>query len=515
MTAWMLYAIAVALLMGAAAWASEHALALYRRPRRVSWIMALLASVAVPVVAALRPASPAAPASVEVTGGEVWGAPLAAIERVGAATVRVDAVLGGVWVAMSLALLSWLAWSYIRLKREQDGWRREVVDGSEVLVSRDVGPAVADPVAGTIVVPGWLLDLSPDARRLALAHEHAHVAAGDARLVWLGLLLLVAMPWNPVLWWQLYRLRAAIEIDCDQRVLATGAAPRVYAELLLQVSAGRGASLLRPALVEPKSSLGWRISAMIEKRIRARLVRSVVYGSLAAGIVFVACDAPAPQGPEEATLDETPSAGTFDPATYQEEMKKFQEEMTELRVEWLKLYNGAVSEAAVDEVPERISCPPIEYPRLLHQAGIEGRVLTRFVVGTDGNVAPNSVTIIESDHRGFEGPAINMLARCLFRPGRVDGNAVKVAVDMPINFTVQRRRAPVIQHDSSGMRIRDPGIGAQPAYYVDGVRVTGNAVRSLDPTNVERVEVIKGRAAEARYGERARDGVIVITTRKN
>ena len=36
----------------------------------------------------------------------------------------------------------------------------------------------------------------------------------------------------------------------------------------------------------------------------------------------------------------------------------------------------------------------------------------------------------------------------------------------------------------------------------------------LDPSLIERVEVIKGPAAAAIYGERAANGVIVITTKK-
>jgi hypothetical protein len=31
-----------------------------------------------------------------------------------------------------------------------------------------------------------------------------------------------ALPWNVALWWQLMRLRAAIELDCDKRVVADG-----------------------------------------------------------------------------------------------------------------------------------------------------------------------------------------------------------------------------------------------------------------------------------------------------
>ena len=94
------------------------------------------------------------------------------------------------------------------------------------------------------------------------------------------------------------------------------------------------------------------------------------------------------------------------------------------------------AEAVVDERPERISCPAMQYPRMLQQAGIEGSVLLQFVVGTAGRVERGSVEIIRSDHRQFERSARDLITRCLFRPGRVRADAVRVLVQMPINFTL-------------------------------------------------------------------------------
>ncbi|MFQ6047278.1 MAG: energy transducer TonB [Gemmatimonadales bacterium] len=94
------------------------------------------------------------------------------------------------------------------------------------------------------------------------------------------------------------------------------------------------------------------------------------------------------------------------------------------------------AEAVVDEPPERISCPAMQYPRMLQQAGIEGSVLLQFVVGADGRVERGSVEIIRSDHRQFERSARDLITRCLFRPGRVRASAVRVLVQMPINFTL-------------------------------------------------------------------------------
>ncbi len=98
------------------------------------------------------------------------------------------------------------------------------------------------------------------------------------------------------------------------------------------------------------------------------------------------------------------------------------------------------AEAVVDEVPERISCPLPEYPRMMQQANIQGQVLLQFVVETDGHVKGENIEILSASHRAFESPARDMIAKCLFRPGRVRASPVRVLVQMPIVFTLEGRR---------------------------------------------------------------------------
>ena len=91
-------------------------------------------------------------------------------------------------------------------------------------------------------------------------------------------------------------------------------------------------------------------------------------------------------------------------------------------------------EAAVDSVPERISCPTPKYPSELKAANIKGSVLLRFVVDTMGHVEPSSVEVLSSTHEEFERPATTMIRDCRFRPGRVRGWVVRTRVQVPIMF---------------------------------------------------------------------------------
>ncbi|HEX9691586.1 MAG TPA: energy transducer TonB [Gemmatimonadales bacterium] len=97
------------------------------------------------------------------------------------------------------------------------------------------------------------------------------------------------------------------------------------------------------------------------------------------------------------------------------------------------------SESVVDETPERLSCPVPQYPRMMQQANVEGNVLLQFVVETNGHVERNNIEVLSSTHRAFEAPARDMIQKCLFRPGRVRANAVRVLVQMPIVFTLSNR----------------------------------------------------------------------------
>lgn len=95
-------------------------------------------------------------------------------------------------------------------------------------------------------------------------------------------------------------------------------------------------------------------------------------------------------------------------------------------------------EAVVEERPERISSPPVRYPDILRQAGIEGRVLLELVIDTSGRAERGTIRVLSSTHQLFEGPAREVAQASLFSPGRIQGRAVRVRVQLPINFSISR-----------------------------------------------------------------------------
>jgi TonB family protein len=96
----------------------------------------------------------------------------------------------------------------------------------------------------------------------------------------------------------------------------------------------------------------------------------------------------------------------------------------------------------VEELPQILSSPLAVYPELLRQARIQGHVVLEVVVDTTGRVETGSLTVVSATHPGFVAPARRALLATLFRPGRVQGRAVRVLVRVPIDFTLRDGMGP-------------------------------------------------------------------------
>ena len=307
--AWMLYSLLVAALLAVAAVAAEQAARFAGRPTRWIWLGALFGTLALPLLTRLlrAPGSPGGDAGVP---GAVESAASSSLARLAtawwsAATVpaALETPLRFAWIGASVLVLGALIAAYIRLRRELRRWRRERVDDVEVRVSENRGPAAVGFARIEVVLPRWVLACTATERRLILLHEMEHRRAGDSRLLVAALATAVLLPWNPLVWWQLRRLRLATELDCDRRVLQKGADVRAYASLLLNAKLdGLGTRLLTATLFRSKSELGRRIETMTAPQPTHRYLRAVAAAVVGGGILFAACETPTPSAPEaEAT----------------------------------------------------------------------------------------------------------------------------------------------------------------------------------------------------------------------
>jgi TonB family protein len=167
-----------------------------------------------------------------------------------------------------------------------------------------------------IVVPRWVLCWDEEAQRRLIAHEEQHERAGDPWLLLGGAAALVLMPWNLLLWWQVRRLRLAIEVDCDARVLREMPGTRAYGLLLLAVGERVSrARALTVAFSEPCSLLERRIRILTQSLTRPGRPALTVLCTAAALAPLCIAALPVPELPRldrilDARAPASPSVGS-------------------------------------------------------------------------------------------------------------------------------------------------------------------------------------------------------------
>ncbi len=320
---WMLYCLLSALGLSVAAALAERALLAGHGPVRLIWIGAVALSLLVPALAfrfAQRPGAAATNASInqDVVVDQVLDATLSVSPPIAgppssrrnwsATLARFDEPLGIAWITLSLALAFNFFGGIITLAWMRRSWQRRTVLGVSVFVSERTGPAVVGAVSPAIVLPEWVLALEPAQLALLLRHEQEHQRAGDGRLLTAAELALIAMPWNLALWWQILRLRVAVELDCDARVLQE-ADERSYGDLLLEVARPRSGPRLMgaTAFAERATQLERRIRVLARHRVRTSRAARVMAICIGLTALTVAWAAPRPPAPARRVSTDVPA----------------------------------------------------------------------------------------------------------------------------------------------------------------------------------------------------------------
>jgi beta-lactamase regulating signal transducer with metallopeptidase domain/ankyrin repeat protein len=147
-------------------------------------------------------------------------------------------------VSTPLLFALWLAGTGLSLGALAIGQRRFMkrhglkpgLGKSRVARHADVGPAVLGFLNPRIVVPHDFRDAySPLERKLILAHEQAHIRAGDMQMNALAIAIRSLNWFNPLAYIAYGLFRTDQELACDERVMRShGKHRRAYAETLLK-----------------------------------------------------------------------------------------------------------------------------------------------------------------------------------------------------------------------------------------------------------------------------------------
>lgn len=320
---WMAYSALITACAGAVAAALEPIARSHRLAQRWIWAAAVALAVGVPLAVAVRP-RPALELAFHATAGADGAGTALPAATLPPAAPLLDGLLLAAWALGSLLCVATLALGMWQLRVARRGSLRTLLEGEVVALTVDLGPGATPYGSPRILVPGWDNALDAPSLRLLLTHEREHVRAGDPALLLCGVGALALMPWNPALWWCVRRLRAAIEMDCDARVLRREGDVRQYGELLLDVAGRRSQPPLAALLTFADSAtpLERRITAMTESRRPLTRARLLTLSAVAAAAVVVACEArrPAPLAPvtdfviEEGVTRPRTQSGPMQPA---------------------------------------------------------------------------------------------------------------------------------------------------------------------------------------------------------
>ena len=205
-------------------------------------------------------------------------------------------------------------------------------------------------------------------------------------------------------------------------------------------------------------------------------------------------------------------------------------------VEEMPQFPGGMGEAM------RFLAKNIKYPVESQKAKIEGRVIVQFVVKENGKVA--DIKVMRGVSPELDAEAMRVVGLMPdWIPGKQRGKAVPVKYTMPIMFRLdspapkeEAASAPSMMHlnvekgasqanvenvksqvrsQVNGMAVRGAE-GKSPLVVVDGKEVGYGAslISEIPIGTIQLISVLNEKNSVAKYGEKAKDGAIEVTTKK-
>ncbi len=330
---WIFYVLVISVVLSISAVFAEQALRRRHLSTRMVWLIALGGCVWLSFLTlSVSSASVTTAPNVHQTTSSVRAVVPIRLPEIARATtvvrakgvVRWERVLRTLWVIASALVLVGLIASAVQVYLRRRRWPIQMLYSHCVGISKDVGPAVIGLLRPTIVIPEWVLARSPTEQQLIVAHEASHLRARDPMSLTVGVIAVLLLPWNPLLWWQLRRLRHAIEVDCDARVLMAGHDLTTYGTTLIEVGQRRGRYLgTVAAMSENRTLLEESIEVMTQRTNKPWKLGFVALFALSVSVAFAATQVTSPEKPAIAELK-------LDPTTLDRYVGHYQMESTRI-----------------------------------------------------------------------------------------------------------------------------------------------------------------------------------------
>ena len=153
----------------------------------------------------------------------------------------------------------------------------------------------------------------------------------------------------------------------------------------------------------------------------------------------------------------------------------------------------------------------IQYPAECQRAGIQGRVIVQFVVKADGSL--DNFEIKRSVNPLLDAEALRVIKTTpKWKPGTQHGKPVDVKFTIPVTFSLpdkQKEHTPTGNISDSSLTLK------KTLFIIDGKEVEPKALNEINPDQISSINVIKDGTGITIFGPKARDGVILITTKRS
>ena len=192
----------------------------------------------------------------------------------------------------------------------------------------------------------------------------------------------------------------------------------------------------------------------------------------------------------------------------------------------------------------------LRYPTKAREAGKQGRVIVQFVVRKDGSLS--DFKVLRPVDPWLDAEAIRVISTMpKWKPGMQDRKPVSVKFTLPVTFMLEGTNSKPKAGDNDvvvvgygvqkseesvdvpTIKLHNPmdelsitgdfkidsvgsskASGMSPLVIMDGLEVSDDVIKKLNPKKIQSVSVLKNEAATAKYGKKGKFGVILITTKR-
>jgi TonB family protein len=183
----------------------------------------------------------------------------------------------------------------------------------------------------------------------------------------------------------------------------------------------------------------------------------------------------------------------------------------------------------------------LKYPVSAQKANHKGKVYIQFIVNTDGS-ADDFAVLKSTEDKDLDNEALRVLKLVKWIPAKQSGRIVRSRFTVPIMFELAKEsnikidkndkeefpKLPAVLEfkTKDGTIINNGNIvitdkantgldgSKKPIVMIEGKEMNEFELKKIDPKDIEKMDVYKGETAITRYGEKAKDGAIVITLKK-